>query len=185
MPLVQSGLLGSRVLGPASGPPGLHLYSFGEVIPLAQRRSKGSTLSLAGLGSHGPAKPEERRPRCWEAMQSGSRLVLHWDLTGLRPPTWAQASLLPTPNLRGGVGFQNHQQSLACFLTRGDTEASSLDSQDSGTTQREMFRFLPLALGRILPRQALGSRLLGTRRRKGRSLLMWYHLSFVQDFFKW
>lgn len=67
-------------LGPASGPPGLHRYSFGEVIPLAQRRSKGSTWSLVGLGSQGPAKPEERRPRCWEAMQSCRHLVLHWDL---------------------------------------------------------------------------------------------------------
>lgn len=53
---------------------------------------------------------------------------------GSLPPTWAQASVLPTQNLRGGVGFRNLQQSLTCFLTRGDTEASSLDSQDIQTT---------------------------------------------------
>lgn len=125
-------------------------------------------------------KSGEWRPGCREAMQSGSPSVSCCDRTGPRPPTWAQACLVPTPNLRGG--FQNSQQSLACFLTEADTETTFQDFQDTRASQRGMSGLMHLTLGRSLPGQALGRGHWGTRRRKGRSLLRRYPLPFVQDF---
>lgn len=149
---------------------------------MAQRRGEGSPSSLARLRSHGPAKPRQRRPGFWEAMQGGRRLVCCWDLTGSGPPMWAQACLLPTQNLKGG--FQNLQQSLACFLTEAGTETRFLDSQDTWTSQRAMSQLLPLILGHILSGEALGPRYSGTRRKKRISPLRRYSLLFVQEFLK-
>lgn len=86
-------------------------------------------------------------PDAGKLLQSGSRSVSCWDRTGPRPPTWAQACLVPTENQRGG--FQNHQQRLACFLTGADTETTLQDFQDTRASQRGMSGLMHLILGLV------------------------------------